>query len=91
MAQLAILTKVGSGKGMTEIALRRAQQADAEAIARLHVQVWRETYRHLAPEAAFKALDEAVRLPAGGRFLRSRQAGKRCFWLRGGAVWSDSD
>ncbi|NIX77705.1 GNAT family N-acetyltransferase [Microvirga terricola] len=47
---------------MTEVALRRAQQGDAEAIARLHAQVWRETYRHLAPEAAFQALDEAARL-----------------------------
>jgi ribosomal protein S18 acetylase RimI-like enzyme len=42
--------------------LRPAAFADAEAIARLHVAVWRETYRDLAPPEAFATLDEPRRL-----------------------------
>lgn len=41
--------------------LRDASPADAEAIAALHVDVWRRTYRDLAPQAAYDALDLAVR------------------------------
>lgn len=36
---------------------------DAAALAALHVRVWRETYRDMAPPAAWTALDEARRLP----------------------------
>lgn len=43
--------------------IRHATPADAEALARLHTRVWRETYRDLAPPTAFAALDEARRLP----------------------------
>ncbi|MCT4683102.1 MAG: hypothetical protein N4A39_05170 [Roseicyclus sp.] len=32
--------------------LRPGQPADAENLARLHVSVWRETYRHIAPPEA---------------------------------------
>ena len=42
--------------------LRSATIADAEAIAALHADVWRETYRDLAPQAAIDALKEAHRL-----------------------------
>jgi hypothetical protein len=42
--------------------LRPASPADAETIARLHVAVWREVYRDLAPPDAFATLDEARRL-----------------------------
>lgn len=44
--------------------IREAIYDDAEEIAALHVAVWRETYRDLAPKAAVEALDEARRLPA---------------------------
>ncbi len=47
---------------MSEVHLRGATPADAEAIAALHVRVWRETYRGLATQAAWDALTEAVRL-----------------------------
>jgi ribosomal protein S18 acetylase RimI-like enzyme len=42
--------------------LRPGNLGDAEAIARLHVAVWRETYRDLAPPDAFAALDDQHRL-----------------------------
>lgn len=44
--------------------LRDAGPPDAEAIARLHVEVWRDTYRGIAPEHAFRTLDVAARLPS---------------------------
>lgn len=47
---------------MSEVRLRPAQLKDAEAIAALHVQVWRETYRGLATQAAWDALTPQVRL-----------------------------
>lgn len=47
---------------MAEIALRFAEIADAEAIAHLHVTVWRQTYRDLAPREAFALLDKRYRL-----------------------------
>jgi ribosomal protein S18 acetylase RimI-like enzyme len=34
---------------------------DRDSIAALHVAVWRDTYRHLAPAAAYQALDETAR------------------------------
>jgi len=42
--------------------LRRATPADAPALAALHLSVWRETYRDLAPAAAFARLDLPHRL-----------------------------
>lgn len=47
---------------MANIAFRSAEPRDAEAIADLHVAVWRQTYRELAPAEAFATLDEAYRL-----------------------------
>lgn len=44
------------------VSFRDATLADAPAIAALHVAIWRPTYRHLAPAAAYEALDEARRL-----------------------------
>jgi ribosomal protein S18 acetylase RimI-like enzyme len=41
--------------------LRLATIRDAAEIAHLHVAVWRDTYRHLAPPAAIDALTEAHR------------------------------
>lgn len=43
--------------------LRVATASDRDAIAALHVDVWRATYRSLAPAAAYDALDEERRKP----------------------------
>lgn len=44
------------------IMIRDAGPDDAAAIAALHLTVWRETYREMAPPAAFERLDLAWRL-----------------------------
>jgi len=44
------------------IELRAASVSDAPDLARIHAELWRETYRDLAPEAAIRVLDEARRL-----------------------------
>ncbi len=51
------------------IVLRAARAADAPELARLHVEVWRATYRDLAPPAAVQALDGARRLAFWTRLL----------------------
>jgi len=45
------------------VRIRPAVPADAEGIAALHVEVWRDTYRHLAPADAIRLLDQTRRLP----------------------------
>lgn len=35
------------------VAIRRARPADADGIARVHVQAWGESYRGMVPDAAF--------------------------------------
>lgn len=45
------------------VTLRPARPNEAEALARLHVAVWRATYRDYAPAEAVAILDEARRLP----------------------------
>jgi len=45
----------------TDVAIRAACLEDAPAIARLHVAVWRATYRDLAPPEAMQALDLSKR------------------------------
>lgn len=47
---------------MGALIVREAKTSDAAELARLHVAVWRETYRQLAPVEAFAALDETRRL-----------------------------
>lgn len=44
-----------------EVTIRAACLDDAPAIARLHVAVWREAYRDLAPPEAIQALDLSTR------------------------------
>lgn len=56
------------GKASAPI-LRPGQPADAEDLALLHVSVWRDTYRHLAPPEALRRLDAAHRLPYWQRTL----------------------
>ena len=46
----------------SDLLIRAAGPADASAIAELHVAVWRETYRDLAPPEAMRALDVPFRL-----------------------------
>ncbi|HEV2565298.1 MAG TPA: GNAT family N-acetyltransferase [Microvirga sp.] len=43
------------------VSIRSARAADALPIARLHYHTWRETYRGLAPQAAFNTVTEEVR------------------------------
>jgi len=47
----------------TALIVRRGHVDEAEILARLHVSVWRATYRDYAPEEAMTILDEAKRLP----------------------------
>jgi len=42
--------------------IRRATPADAEAIARVHVQAWQESYRELVPQAAIDARTVETRI-----------------------------
>lgn len=42
---------------MPVLTFRSAQPADIDALAALHVAIWRDTYRSLAPAEAFSALD----------------------------------
>lgn len=51
-----------SSEGDMAATLRAGTAADAESIAMLHVAIWQETYRDLAPAAAREALDLAMRL-----------------------------
>lgn len=44
------------------ITIRLAQKTDVLPIARLHFHTWRETYRGLAPQTAYDAVTEEVRL-----------------------------
>ena len=39
------------GKGVSGVRIRAATLEDAESVARVHVQVWRETYRGGMPDA----------------------------------------
>jgi ribosomal protein S18 acetylase RimI-like enzyme len=41
---------------LSEVRIRAATQADAEAIARVHVQAWNESYRGLVPDELIAAL-----------------------------------
>ena len=44
-----------------DLAIRAARLEDAPAIAELHVAVWREAYRDLAPPEVMRGLDESKR------------------------------
>lgn len=56
------------------ITIRRAAPAEAAAVARFHVEVWRETYRDIAPADAYALLDEARRLPGWQAALEADRA-----------------
>lgn len=57
--------------------IRAARPDDAEALARLHVAVWRETYTGVAPIEAIEQLDERRRLPYWRDVLGEGDAGRR--------------
>jgi len=65
---------------LTTLTIRDARASDAAELARLHVAVWRETYRELAPAEAFAALDEARRL-AFWQDKFAHPAGRQCVLL----------
>ena len=51
------------------MAVRRATEADAEAIAYVHVRTWQSAYRHLFPPQELDALPIAPRVAAWRRQL----------------------
>ncbi len=51
------------------VALRRAKPADAAAIARVHVETWREAYAGLVPDAYLLAMTAAGRTASWRRIL----------------------
>ncbi|HKF49982.1 MAG TPA: GNAT family N-acetyltransferase [Terracidiphilus sp.] len=46
------------------IVIRKAERADAAAIAHVHVESWRTTYAGIVPDAYLESLDEAARAKA---------------------------
>ena len=54
---------------MTAPAIRPALLADAAAIAEVHVQAWRETYRGLMPDAVLAGLSVEKRVRAWSEML----------------------
>ncbi len=56
------------------LTIRTAVAGDADAIAALHVDVWRRTYRDLAPAAAYDALDLAARRRSWDAILSEARA-----------------
>ncbi|MEL6745915.1 MAG: GNAT family N-acetyltransferase [Pseudomonadota bacterium] len=68
----------------TDITIRRARVDEAEALARLHVSVWRETYRDYAPSEAITLLDEARRLPYWTQAIAQKAADAGIFVADGG-------
>ena len=58
---------------MNEPRIRAATPADAEAIARIHVQAWVETYRGLVPDAVIDALSVDRNVGMWAAILDSRE------------------
>jgi ribosomal protein S18 acetylase RimI-like enzyme len=56
--------------------LRDACPEDAEAIARLHVEIWRTTYRAFAPRAIFERLNVPARVRQWERLLAPATDGR---------------
>ncbi|KRE06719.1 GCN5 family acetyltransferase [Bosea sp. Root381] len=62
-----------------EVEIRPATIADAGAIAALHVKVWRETYRQIAPADVQLALDEKHRMTGWRARLSAPSPGEAVF------------
>lgn len=58
------------------LSIRQARPADVQAIAALHVAVWRATYRGMATPEAFEKLDEAARLARWSDYLNRHTPGQ---------------
>lgn len=76
------------------VAVRRATEADAEALARLHIAAWRWAYRGLLPDAYLDGL--AASIPKRVAWRRERLSGPDCeerTWLveRAGEVVGVAD
>jgi ribosomal protein S18 acetylase RimI-like enzyme len=69
-----------------ELTIRPATPADAQALARLHITVWRSTYRDLAPKVVFDALDEAHRLKRWTEVLADTNGASAAFVADVGSV-----
>ena len=54
---------------MTDARIRAAALEDADAVARVHVQVWRETYRGLMPDALLAGLSVEQRAEMWKRII----------------------
>ena len=59
--------------------IRAASAADSDRIADLHVAVWRETYRGLAPEIAIATLDQPVRRRRWSEYFAAPTPGTNVF------------
>jgi len=64
---------------MEEFVFRAAGLDDLDAIVRLHLKVWRQSMKDLAPPAAYAALDETHRTAQWARMLGS--PGPDDLWL----------
>ncbi|NLE70527.1 MAG: GNAT family N-acetyltransferase [Actinomycetales bacterium] len=61
---------------VTEVTIRDAAPADAEAIAAVHVASWREAYRGVVPDAYLDGLDVASRADQWRRTLTNLERGQ---------------
>jgi ribosomal protein S18 acetylase RimI-like enzyme len=59
--------------------IRPARLADAEAIARVHVQAWRETYRGLVPDSVLAGLSVEGRVRAWSDMIGAGDAAPAVF------------
>ena len=60
---------MAQGRVDTQFVIFPAGPADAEALARVHVQSWRETYKGLLPDAYLARLSEAAHARRFGHML----------------------
>lgn len=70
---------------VTRMVIRRADAADARAIATVHVRSWQAAYRGLLPQDLLDALDPDQRLPGWQRTLAAAQ------WPRRGVLLAAGD
>jgi GNAT superfamily N-acetyltransferase len=66
--------------GDTDFIVREATTDDAPAMGRVHVQVWRETYRGIVPQRVLDAMSEDERIARWSRVLSDPKEGQT-FWV----------
>lgn len=75
-----------SDKSGARFHIRQAAVPDAPAIARVHVQSWRESYQGIVPQSHLEGLDEGERARRWHRQLEALQSPSAAFLaLSGGA------